>query len=61
MMSDEQVDQTASIMDEQTKMLDALFEIAMSSDEAETVRIAMSVLTGTEAGLNYLRVHPMIL
>jgi hypothetical protein len=60
-MSDEQVDATAEMMSEQVVMLEALHEVAMSSGDAEMVRVAMSALTRTEAGVNYLRLHPLIL
>lgn len=36
----------------------ALFAIAHESEEAEIVRLAISALTNTQAGLDYLRVHP---
>lgn len=61
MMSDSEIDSTAEMMSEQHTMLAALHEIAMQSEEAETVRIAMSALTGTGSGLRYLHLHPIIL
>jgi hypothetical protein len=60
-MSDEAVGATAEMMSEQMTMLEALHEIAMSSPDAEMVRVAMSALTRTEAGVNYLRLHPLTL
>jgi hypothetical protein len=36
----------------------ALVAIAHESEEAEIVRLAVSALTNTQAGLDYLRVHP---
>lgn len=42
---------------EQLVLLEALFAIAHESGEAEIVRLAMSALVNTEAGLGYLSVH----
>lgn len=40
-------------------MVDKLYEIAMSTDDAEIGRIAMSGLTNTEAGRQYLQANPI--
>jgi hypothetical protein len=47
------------MMEDQLKMLEALYEIAMSSTEAEMVRTAMQALTSTQAGLTFLQSHPI--
>lgn len=55
-------DQNAiTALGDQEKMLDALKEIAMRSQEAEVVLIAMEALTNTEAGRSFLRTNPIIL
>lgn len=60
-MSEDEAVGAAVMMSEQLRMLEALHQIAMESADAETVRIAMVALTGTEAGLRYLRANPLIL
>lgn len=52
---------STTMMSEQLMMLDALYEIAMSTTDADTVRQAMLPLTGTAAGRAYLTAHPIIL
>jgi hypothetical protein len=61
MMSDEEIDRTTTMMQDQLRHMDALYEIVNSSDEAEVVRLAISALTGTPSGLAYLQAHPIIL
>ena len=41
------------------RLVETLHEIATTSNEAETVRHAMSALTGTQAGLNFLVAQPL--
>lgn len=54
-------DEKTIMMGDQLRMLEALFEIAQSSQEAEMVRVAMAALTGTSAGLSFLQTHPITL
>lgn len=42
---------------DQLILLEALFAIAHESGEAEIVRLAMSALVNTDAGLTYLSAH----
>lgn len=42
-------------------LVEALYEIAVESEEVDIVRRAMSALTVTQAGLVYLRQHPIVL
>lgn len=44
---------------EQLIMMEALFTIVHESNEAEIVRLAMSALCNTSAGLTYLSAHPL--
>lgn len=48
-------------MQDQLILLEALHDILMSSDEAETVRTATMALTRTQAGVNYLVANPITL
>lgn len=41
-------------------LLEALHEIACTSEEAETVRVAVSALTGTSQGREYLAKNPLM-
>jgi hypothetical protein len=59
-MSDEEIDAENDLTTEQLRLLAALHEIASDSDEGETVRTAMSALTGTNIGLNYIITHPLV-
>lgn len=58
-MSDQE--QKTVMMGDQLRLLEALYEIALSSEEAEMVRVAMAALTGTSAGLAFLTAHPITL
>lgn len=60
-MSSEEIDHTAGMMSDQLIMLEALREISETTADVESCRLAMSALTRTEAGLVYLRSHPMTL
>lgn len=48
-----------TMMEDQLKMLEALYEIVMSSEEAEMVRVAIQALTTTQAGVTFLQTHPI--
>jgi hypothetical protein len=50
-----------TMMEDQLKMLEALYEICMSSTEAEMVRVAIQALTSTQAGMTFLQTHPITL
>lgn len=54
--SDDQQPSDADLQ-EQLILTQALFSIAHESEEAEIVRLAMSALVNTQAGLDYLHVH----
>ena len=56
-----QSEDTASQLGETYVLMQALWNIAQTSDDAETVRIAVAALTGTESGQAYIRAHPMVL
>lgn len=43
------------------KLTEALYEIVCDSEEAETVRKALAALTSSDAGIEYLRMHPLAL
>lgn len=58
-MSDQE--ERTVMMGDQLRLLEALYEIALSSEEAEMVRVAMQALTGTSAGLSFLSTHPITL
>lgn len=60
-MSMSEQDQKIIMMGDQLRLLEALYEVAMSSNEAEMVRVAMSALSGTEAGMAFLSTHPITL
>lgn len=40
-------------------LVEALWNIAHDSEEASSVKEAVAALTNTEAGLDYLRAHPL--
>lgn len=48
-----------AMMQDQLRFLEALYEILNSSEEAETVRVAVSALTATEAGRAFLTANPI--
>lgn len=54
-------DEKTTMMGDQLRLLESLYEIFMSSGEAEMVRVAGSALTGTQAGLAFLNTHPITL
>lgn len=41
------------------KLLQVIHEIAECSDDAESVRLAFTALTGTKLGRDYLAEHPI--
>lgn len=45
---------------DQLQMTQALYAIAQESDEAETVKLAMSALTNTDTGRQYLAANPFV-
>lgn len=47
-----------SDLGEQLVLIEAIFAIAHESNDAEIVRLAMSALVNTSAGLTYLSAHP---
>jgi hypothetical protein len=49
------------MLGDQLRLLEALYEIMMSSGEAEMVRVAASAMTSTQAGLSFLNTHPITL
>jgi hypothetical protein len=59
-MSDEEIDAENDQKTETLRLLAALHEIASDSAEGETVRTAMSALTSTNVGLNYIVTHPLV-
>lgn len=61
MTDEDRLAHQSTLMAEQLMMLEALYEIAMSTTDADTVRSAMLPLTGTTAGLAFLQAHPIIL
>lgn len=61
-MTDESMTRNQSIMmDDCVRMLEALHQIAMESQEAEMVRVAVMALTSTHAGRAHLQTNPIIL
>lgn len=61
MMSEEQAQNVSQMMSDQLQMIESLYQIALSSEDAETVRIAISALTNTQSGMAYLQTNPIIL
>lgn len=48
-------------MGDQLRQMEALYEIMMSSNEADMVRVAAAALTSTQSGLAFLNAHPITL
>lgn len=61
MSTNHEHDEKTTMMGDQLILLEALYEIALSSGEAEMVRVSMSALTRTRAGLGFLSTHPITL
>lgn len=49
------------MLESQLRYLRALHEIVSDSDDADAVRVALSALTSTNNGIEYLRMHPITL
>lgn len=49
------------LMQDQLILLESLYEILHTSDQAEIVRCATAALTRTQSGVNYLVAHPITL
>lgn len=60
-MMDSQESQRLQELEDTEMLLQALHELASCSNEAETVRVAFSVLTSTALGRAYLKGHPVTL
>jgi hypothetical protein len=45
-------------LSEQLVLVQALYNIAHESEEAEIVRLAVAAMTNTTVGLTYLQAHP---
>jgi hypothetical protein len=58
-MADDDVIGERASMDDRVTLVEALHTIAVESEEADIVRIAMSALTGTDIGQAYLRTNPI--
>lgn len=50
---------TTHLMQDNLRFSESLYEIACSSDDAETVRIAMAALTSTDTGMAFLSANPI--
>lgn len=48
-----------TMLETQLVFVQALYEIVCESDEPETMRKALSALTSTEAGRQYLQMNPI--
>lgn len=57
-MPETQVDQ---MMTDQLILVEGLYNTVMESNDVETVRGAAAALINTEAGVKYLRLHPITL
>lgn len=55
----DEVKDPVGMQQEMLVMVQALHEIVSSSSDAETVRLALSALTSTDAGMSYLRTNPV--
>lgn len=47
------------MLETQLKLMQALYEIICESEEPEIIRRALSALTSTEAGIEYLTLNPI--
>lgn len=45
---------------DQLRLVEALHHIACESEDADIVRYAMGALMATDAGRNYINVHPVL-
>lgn len=60
-MTNQDSESFGQMMQDQLILLESLAEILQVSGEAEVVRIAVVALTRTQAGVNYLVAHPIVL
>ncbi|QXN76659.1 hypothetical protein [Mycobacterium phage Maco6] len=60
-MDDMMESQRLQELEDTELLLYALHELASSSNDAESVRVAFAALTSTSLGLNYLKGHPITL
>jgi hypothetical protein len=60
-MPDPRTDDQTQSMQDQLIFMEALYEIAAASNDAEIVRVAVQALTRTQAGLTYLSANPMVM
>lgn len=55
----ETTEMLTAILADQLRYLQALHEVVSDSEEPETIRVALSALTSTNAGIEYLRMNPI--
>lgn len=53
------MDDLTTILEDQMRYLSALHEIICDSCDADSVRLALSALTASPAGINYLKNNPI--
>lgn len=51
---------TVQILEAQLRYLQALHEIVSDSTDPEAIRVALSALTATDNGIEYLRQNPIV-
>lgn len=56
---DNNMETTTTMLESQLRYLQALHEVVSSSNDADSVRVALSALTSTDNGIEYLRMHPI--
>lgn len=56
---DEELSDPVGYQQQLLVMVQALAEIVNTSSDPETIRIALSALTNTDAGMSHLRVNPI--
>lgn len=47
-----------NMLETQLVFVQSLYEIICESDEPETIRRALAALTSTQAGRDYIKLHP---
>jgi hypothetical protein len=57
----EEIDHNTGLMSDNLILMEALREIAETTADVESCRLAMSALTRTETGIVYIRSHPITL
>jgi hypothetical protein len=55
----ETTEMLTAILADQLRFLQALHEVVSDSEEPETIRVALSALTSSNAGIEYLRMNPI--